>query len=42
MADVNNKKPDGLKIINWESTETVSFQKQHIIPCGVLLIFFMV
>ncbi|MFZ2445963.1 MAG: penicillin-binding protein 2 [Syntrophobacteraceae bacterium] len=42
MADVNNKKTDGLKIINWESTESVSFQKQHIILCGVLVIFLMI
>lgn len=39
---MNIKKPVGLKIINWESTETASFQRQHIALCGILLIFLMI
>jgi len=36
------KKLDGLKLINWESTESVSFQKQYILICAILLLIMMI
>ncbi len=39
---MKNKKPIGLKIINWESTETVSFQRQHFALYAILLVFLMI
>ncbi len=36
------KKLDGLKLINWESTESVSFQKQYILICAIMLLLMMI
>lgn len=33
---------DSLKIINWESTGTVSYQKQHILLGGMVLLIFVI
>lgn len=42
MAKTENKNSVGIKVINWESTDNVSFQKQHILLMGVVLIFVMI
>jgi len=42
MARTQSNNSVGIKIINWESTETVSFQKPHILLVGVMLIFVMI
>jgi penicillin-binding protein 2 len=39
---VKNKRSDGLKIINRESTETISFQKQYVLLSGLMLLMFMI
>lgn len=39
---LTGRKPDGLKLINWVSSETTSFQKQHILIAGFLFVFFMI
>ena len=36
------KKIDGIKLINWESTESVSFQKQYILICAIMLLLMMI
>ncbi len=36
------KKLDGLKLINWESAESVSFQKQYILLCACMLLLMMI
>ena len=36
------KKLDGLKLINWESSESVSFQKQYILICAIMLLLMMI
>jgi penicillin-binding protein 2 len=36
------KKLDGLKLINWESTESVSFQKQYIPIYAIMLLLMMI
>lgn len=39
---MDDKKPLKLKLINWENTETLSFQKQYIALCALLLIFIII
>ena len=39
---LKGKKLDGLKLINWDSTESVSFQKQYILICAILLLIMMI
>ena len=35
-------KLDGLKLINWESGESVSFQKQYMLICAIMLLLMMI
>ena len=36
--NTKGKKFDGLKLINWENMESVSFQKQYMLICALLLV----
>jgi penicillin-binding protein 2 len=36
------KKTDGIKLINWENIESVSFQKQYILICAIMLLLMMI
>ena len=36
------KKLDGLKLINWESAESVSSQKQYMLICAIMLLLMMI
>lgn len=39
---MKNKRVDGLKIINRENSETVSFQRQYVLLSGLMLAMFMI
>ncbi len=36
------KKLDGIKLINWDNSESVSFQKQYILICAIMLLLMMI
>jgi penicillin-binding protein 2 len=36
------KKFDGLRLINWENAESVSFQRQYILICAIMLLLMMI
>ena len=36
------KKLDGIKLINWDNSESVSFQKQYMMICAIMLLLMMI
>jgi penicillin-binding protein 2 len=39
---IKGKKLEGLKLINWETAESVSFQKQYILICAIMLLLMLI